>query len=130
MPTSATSTPAKTPKEILKSFAARCRAAGLRVSKSPRSATRYISLCYGCEARVSDHELGRADYGSREQHHRGGPEVIVESGWDISKVVAEITYLVRADCYGLSIGRDERPRLAASLRALRLVERRAARRGE
>ena len=79
-------------------LARRLKNAGLKVNRSDRSETIYVAVG-PCELRVSGHELGWADYGTRKQSHKG-PEVITDLR-NLADSVSEMIYTVReyiSDC--------------------------------
>lgn len=100
-------------------LARRLKNAGLKVSRSDRSETIYV-CCGKRELRISGHELGVADYGSRQQKHVG-PEVVVSADQSPAEIIAACLEEVRqymrdyAGCYTES----ERSKAAATLRSLR-----------
>lgn len=70
---------ASDPNEQLKrrfhGLARRLKNLGLRVTRSDRSETIYVAVTFTRDLRISGHELGVADYGTRQQSHKG-PEVV------------------------------------------------------
>lgn len=73
-------------------LARRLKNAGLKVHGSDRSETIYVAIG-DCELRISGHELGVADYGTRQQRHRG-PEVVMQLD-DLAAVLDECIFQAR-----------------------------------
>lgn len=105
---------------------------GLETDRSDRSETRYVTLGWSREwsrsvkLRVSFHELGWADYGSRRQSH-SGPEAIVErdaTTLDIHTAALEAVREFVADGGPVHWEPRERAKLAETLRTLRRIVRR------
>ncbi len=88
------------------------------IKKSPSSETRYVR-CGTIELRISDHDLGYGDYGSRKQVHRG-PEVVftAETAADPGFAFAEVLAAVREHAETLTC-RFARQDAAALIRAIR-----------
>ena len=80
--------------QTLKTIAKHLKSSGLPISASNRSSTRYIGFG-AVSIRVSDHELGVADYGSRIQKHKGGPDIVISAEKSIVEIVEEIIYEFR-----------------------------------
>jgi hypothetical protein len=118
---------AKSPAHKLAGIERRLKAAGVRIDRSDRSETRYAGD-HGCHLRISTHELGWADYGSREQVHHG-PEVVVsvdDSPADIlTQCIAAVREFGRDMPRSDVVQRMDRRDAAALLRGLRLALRRA-----
>jgi hypothetical protein len=74
-------------------LARRLKNVGLRVTRSDRSETVYVSITATRDLRISGHELGYADYGTRQQSHRG-PEVVSDLS-DLAATVAACIEEVR-----------------------------------
>jgi hypothetical protein len=55
---------------------------GWRFEARSDSGTIYLLSPAGSYARISDHQLGFADYGTREQYHRGGPDIVLDEIFD------------------------------------------------
>jgi hypothetical protein len=51
---------------------------GWRFDGRSDSGTIYLFSPAGSYVRISDHQLGFADYGTREQFHRGGPDIVLD----------------------------------------------------
>lgn len=108
-------------------LARRLQNAGLRVSRSDSTETIYVEIVGLRTLRIAAHELGWADYGHREQRHRG-PEVVAPATASVADILADCLDAARdevRDCAGGYTAGDRR-RAAVVLRALRTVHRRAA----
>lgn len=93
----------------------------ISTSKSDRSESVYID--HGpLHIRVSRHHLGRKDYGSVEQVHRGGPDIVLDSTYTTKE---EIAYRVLCEVRDESDYRawrwsaGERTKIAQLMRTLR-----------
>lgn len=89
---------------------------GAMVEASPRSETRYL-WCGSLSLRLSNHELGYADYGTRRQAHRG-PQVIC-GVVGLAEVIAESIAAVREAALLAGTSRRDAAKMIRVLRAAR-----------
>lgn len=115
-----------TTKSKINGIARRMKNAGLKVSRSDRSETLYARFGQR-DLRLSGHELGVADYGSREQRHIG-PEVIISGDEAVADILQDCLYEIRDYLrdYGWKLSEYGRKQAADSIRKLRGLIRKAA----
>lgn len=113
---------ARSPRHRMAGLARRLRAAGIQIERSDRSETVYIGPP-DCRLRLSFHELGVADYGTRVQVHHG-PEVVLDLGCGAADALTECISEFREAARCLK-DRWHRKEAARLLLALRLCLRRA-----
>lgn len=114
------------PARLLRSIAQRARATTILLDRSDRSQTIYLMSGGGIRVRLSNHELGWADYGTREQVHHGGPDIVI----DDEDGPLELIDRIIDECRGWSgsvIDSYDRHCLAQFYGALRLMRERARR---
>lgn len=107
-------------------LARRLKNAGLKVNRSDRSETIYLAVG-PCELRISGHELGWADYGTRQQKHRG-PEVVTDLN-DLGAFLYDAIYAVRdyiGDCRKQLWTESQRTEAAKAICALRKLSKKLA----
>lgn len=105
-------------------FAKRLQNAGLRVWRSDRSETIYVAIGK-CELRISGHELGVADYGTRQQKHHG-PEVVTaleDLGSAVEACLLAVREYLFEDCRAAHWEGYERSSAAKAICALRRLKR-------